>query len=290
VSAATSTQQSMVTVTVLKALVKHFGSSDQVLSYLPAAAAEKVRSCSLPEHFVMQDIVDPRKWLEIIHSSWFLPYLTQLPSPLLRSYLALFPVTVAKSLAQTLGCQEPLPSLSVFAQCVLISHLKSAMQLPATILPFGLLPSSPFTSLFSISEQQLLALIDHLGIYDLAAETKQIVDKQILEKIQHALTSAEQKFLVYCTKQAIMWVPPRLNLKGWDGQKETFRALIQARGLVRLGKATLTENMHFRWYLVHHLDTNRGKALTQHYKQTLDRTLLSYFQKQVLELLERIPA
>lgn len=151
-----------------------------------------------------------------------------------------------------------------------------------------LLPSSALKVLLKIPESSLLILIDYLGLHDLAAETKQVVDKQILGKIENALNPSERKFLAYCTQQLILWVPPKFNLKNWNGDRNTLHNLLHARGITRLAKATITQDPNFRWHLVHRLDINRGKLLIDAYKAPIDRMLISYFQKQVLELLERL--
>ena len=83
-------------------------------------------------------------------------------------------------------------------------------------------------------------LIDLLGMYDLAHEMRQIVDKTLLQKIHGVLSRDQHSFLQFANKQSIKWTPPKLNLVGWDGDAKKLRNLLHYRGLFRLAMSNIS--------------------------------------------------
>ena len=123
------------------------------------------------------------------------------------------------------------------------------------------LPSAPLNSLLYLSKKELIALIDDLAMYDLAAELRQIVETKILKKIYSLLSEEQKKLLKMAVAQRETISFPRLGLDRWDRTEESLRYLLHRRGLVRLGAALSGQDPDLIWYLCHRLDIGRGSAL-----------------------------
>lgn len=272
---------------MLKALIAHFRNDDALLHYLPAPQQAAIRGLELGSSPSFQELLDGKIWIKRIHFSWFIPYLSTLKPQQLPGYLSLFSQGAKEQLQQKLNCTTSDFEPPLFAQLVLAADLKGALEMDK-VIPHPLLPRGPLFSLLTIPKKGLVQLIDYLGLHDLGAETKQIVDKQLLNRIMSALSESEKKFLSYCSKQVIRWVPPKLNLSAWDGEKASLHSLLHTRGLTRLAKATILEDDSFKWHLTHRLDTNRGKIITGSFKRPVEQSLVPYFQKQVFELLQQL--
>ena len=132
---------------------------------------------------------------------------------------------------------------------------------PEDLLPKQHLFPSPMNVLLELPRNKLMVLIDLLGIYDLAADLRRVIDKALLEKIHGALSPHQLQFLQYASSSSLKWTPPPLYLERWDGDKKKLTAALHKRGLLRLAKALFLEDTHFKWHLTHKLDTDRGAFL-----------------------------
>ena len=251
--------------------------------YLPAKERVQMETLSVPKDLQFGQLFSADKWMEPLHYSWFAAFLETLPPALL---LATLPRKQGEALAKTLRSIPEKKSLSPFLRTYLSSYLKDLMQKNA-VLPTAHLPPSDLNDLFSLSKPELLHLIDLLGIHDLAAELRHVVDKMVLTKIYGVLTQEQRHFCHYCSKQPMPWVPPKLNITAWDNEKRSLNILLHQRGLFRLAKALTLEDPSMRWHLCHRLDVGRGQIVIKHMKEKYDPALIPYFKNQVVHLLKR---
>ncbi len=221
---------------------------------------------------------------EHIHYSWYYQPLQHQPASIQSLFISSLPPTQQKELNKMFKLSST--KNSSFINNFVFHSLLKEIQKPG-VLPLPFLPSSELHLLLKIKPNELTHLTDLLGIYDLAAEYKQIIDQSLLKKIESALKEDEYQFLLYVTKQPIKWIPPKLHLPQWNGEKETLRRLIHQRGLARLAKATLKEDPSFQWHLLHRLDTGRAKIIEKSYSQKLDPILIPYFKSQVIDIAKR---
>lgn len=271
---------------MVKALLHRFHGNEDLLRFLPSTIATSVHQKKEIVSIDFPSVLCIKKWVLPIHYSWFEKPLKELPKESLPLFLSLFSSGQATGLCKLLNLTPPTQKPSGFTQLFLSHYLKNKM-LPQSVLPQELIPNSPMSSLLKISQKHLLILVDLLGLYDLAADMKQIVDKQLLQKVQSVLSSEQNQFLQYCSQRPSKWVSPRLGLSGWNGEKKTLETLLHSRGLSRLAKAMAQEEVSYRWYLVHRFDTSRGNILLKELKNPVDAHLVPFFKGQVFDILQR---
>ncbi len=272
--------------TMLKALLGRRGEGLAPLHFLSSKEKEIVDTCSTPEKIDFPALLSIESWMKEIHYSWFYSTLSALSPQSGALFLAFFDSKDAAKLGEMLSITSSSFQPSPLARAYLLHFLKEKM-MPKDILPEPHLPPSPLNQLLELSKDELTHLIDLLGIYDLAAELRQVVDRNLLQEIHAALAPVQMQFLQYASKQPLKWMPPKLNLKDWDKEKKTLQALLHKRGLYRLGKALCREDKSLQWHAVHRLDTGRGEYLMKLFAGKEDPAMITYFKGQVLNLLNR---
>lgn len=273
---------------LLKFLLAASDHKDELLRFFPPAFGEEVEKFTLNTGIDASRLFTVGGWAVPIHYSWFSEILEDYPNPVKPFFLAALTPEQSAGLQKMLsleGKQTILPLLRPF----LLQILRRAM-LDVDLLPAQLLPPSALNQLLALNRRQLLHLIDFLGLHDLAADLRQVVDKELLKKIHQALTADQLQFLQYCSKQPLKWVPPKIGLVAWDGSKQQLNRLLHHRGLIRLARAVVQEDPSFRWHLVHHLDTGRAKIIQKEFYKKQESALLPYFKNQVLHIAKRYHA
>lgn len=271
---------------MLKALISEKGKGKTLLHYLSEKEQTSIDSLNIPEQTDFQALISTDSFLKEIHYSWFLPLLADMPESTLPLFLNLLPPRESDKIREHLKTSKTELSLSPFARAFLHEYLKKQI-IEKDILPEAQLPPSTLNRLLLLTKEELTHLIDLLGLYDLSAELRHVVDKQLLTKIHSVLTPTQIQFLQYAGKQPMKWIPPHLNLDGWDKEKKSLYALLHKRGLYRLAKAVLNEDPSFHWHLIHRLDTGRGEYLTKLFAGKEDPAMITFFKGQVLHLLQR---
>lgn len=272
---------------MLKALLNRFHKDENLLRFLPEKLAGNISNKPKTASVDFPSILSLKNWATPIHYTWFCEAMGELPKQSLPLFLPLFSERQAKGVANILSISSPTSPPSQFSQLYLAFYLKRIMQ-PSYILPLELIPSSKLNILFNISQKKLFFLIDCLGLYDLSADLKHIVDKQLIAKIQASLSTEQNLFLKECSGRPIKWVSPKMGLAGWNGDSKRLNMLIHGRGLIRLSKAIYEENKSYKWHLVHRFDTSRGKVITKELEAASDTHLISFFKEQVLDIYKRI--
>lgn len=265
---------------MLKALLHaaHPNTSHNLYHFLTPSEEETLKALPLPHNPDVRAVLGSDHWLKRVHYSWLEQHISSLPTPTQEKISSLLTPAQKKALGAS-GATAPAPFLALF----LSDYLKKQM-LPEEILPREHLPPSPLTGLLELEKADLIHLIDLLGIYDLAAELRHVVDNVLLGKIYAALTQEQLHFLHYCRKTPMKWVPPKLNISGWDGTSESLRRLLHRRGLVRLAKAIQEEDPSFIWHLCHQLDTGRGQVLL---KTMEGPPMTASFKAEVIHVMKR---
>ncbi len=252
---------------MLKALLNHFHhSEDSLLRYLPPEDAAGVRSQKIAFDNAAVALQQPKDFVEKIHYSWLLPALKKLPAPLHNTLLAVLPEGHSSKLGLLLK-QTPVDTGASFADPVRVFLLNTLYKhvKPAEILPVEFLPQTSLSELANWNKQQLIELIDILGLYDLAEEMRYIIDQKRVKQFYTHLSKKQKPFLRECLHQKEKITATPLNLKLWDGSRRTLERLLHQRGIVRLGKALCGQHPDLLWYIKHILDVGRGAALEKHY-------------------------
>lgn len=253
---------------MLRVLLNHFheGNSDLVLHHLPPEDVQQAVACKVAARDFSPAIAGAGEHLSSIHYTWLAPAFQEMPETLHPFVLAALPQPLASKLGEHLA-KEPVDieltePMKGFFLDIFYNRFKDPQVLP---LPF--LPVTPLSTLGSCSKDQLVELIDFLGVYDLAEEIRQIIDKQVLKSLYLCLSPKKQEFLRLCLHHKDKLSAPKLELDDWEGDKKKLEIILHRRGLYRFGKALSGQHPHFLWHLTHKLDTGRGKALAKYYTE-----------------------
>jgi hypothetical protein len=250
---------------ILRLLLNRFhkGPMDAVLKLLPEETAKKVSSISIQTNNVGAAINVPFDVLKTVHYSWLVKELHELPESILIYLLGLLPFAQATKLKDALKLKNEIPSFSKAVKPFVVDQVFPFLPF-RDAPPFTSIPESEMSKLAWMKKKELVEVIDFLGLYDLAEEVHNIVDKKILEKIYASLTPKKQSYLKKCLRSKEKLVTNRLNLEYWDGDNSKLLKLLHHRGLVRLGYALCGQDAGLIWHITHILDEGRGKKLLRY--------------------------
>ena len=227
--------------------------------------------------------------LEAVHYSWMIPYLDTLAKPDQELLIASLDPIQAGKLRSYYQLSDTLPSLNQVAKNFLQQTLyRALLSNQKEVLPRELLPEHPLTPLLSLSKEELERLIDLLGLHDLAIELKRIVKSEQIKKIKSCFTESERGFLNALQKKKEPLSFARLNLEGWNGEKESLRTILHYRGLNRLAKTLFGSHPSFLWQLSHQLDTGRAKILQKYCTDLNNEQAKRALTDQILELIPKV--
>lgn len=243
----------------------HKGSPEPLLRFLPEPLAEEVRHQESNSSEFSPLLVPSAEMLGRVHYSWLIPIVQKLPARAQASLLRALPAKQAKPLSRHLKIDlhgEPLaPVLQTFMVRLAHQNLPDSKN----ILPIEYLPPTPLSTLAGYNKQELVELVNYLGIHDLAEEIRSVVDTRKLKGVYSCLSVKEQQYLKYCMHLKEKFSAPSLGLEKWGGDCNKMKAALQVRGLIRLGKALSGEHPDLIWHIAHILDTGRGVALSKYY-------------------------
>lgn len=269
---------------LLRTLLDSSSEGERLKEFLsPEMSAEIEEACPLD----VTKLLSQSEWVGSIHFSWFAAPLHALPASVRPLFLALLSPKQAKEVCTLLAFPFSIPSYSSFMRPFLVDEFRKHVFQGVEVLSREALPASDLKPLLSLRRSQLLSIVDLLGIYDLSADLRQIVDRGLLNKIYKTLSEDQLTFLQYSMKQPLKWLPPKLGLLNWDGTKKTLQHLLHSRGLSRLGKALYDEDESLKWHLLHLFDTGRANVIEKIFRQKQDEALTSYFKSQVIHILKR---
>lgn len=231
----------------------------------------------------------PLRWHTPLHYSWFVEPLKKTHDPLRALFMHCLTKEQKAGLEQLISStpssfHPPKPLLFFLSD-----YLKKEM-LSEDILEEWSLTPSPLNLLLTLKRAELIHVIDLLGVHDLAADLRQIVEKTLLQKVYRALSQEQLHFLHYSLKQSMRWIPPKLGLRSWDGNKKTLNHLLHYRGLQRFSRALPDEDLSLRWHLLHRLDTGRANVIQKQLQHKQDPALTGYFKNQILHIAKRYGA
>jgi hypothetical protein len=263
----------------------HKASLESLLHFLPEGELEEVRKQEInsPDFFPL--LRSPIDQISHIHYSWLTPLIQKLPSKTQAPVIRALPLTQAKRLSHLLGLSLRSETLAPLAQHYILNHILKQLPGFSEVLPLSYLPETSLSALRNLSKTSLVDLIRFLGIHDLAEEIRHVVDKKRIKIIYECLTSPEQQYLKYCMHLKEKFIAPSLGLDKWGGDCDKLKTTLQARGLIRLGKALSGEHPDFVWHLAHILDTSRGQSLSKYYSKKAIPNITPALAQQVTNLI-----
>lgn len=241
------------------------------------------RSHLLLENFQSDDIQPlleaPASKLKKIHYSWFAAALKKFPDalqPILAASLTTEQIAGLK-LKASFPIAEPIQR---FSQNELVRLFKID-----EFLPIEYLPESEFKALLDWKKDQLLNLIDFLGLHDLAARVKQIVNREHLKNIYKCLTPKQFYYLKMCLQNKDKVTKPNFPIDPAKVDPKELKYMLHKKGLARFKFALEDQSPDFIWHLAHHLDIGRGQFLLEKNQMTLPPKLVTTLKQQLTTLM-----
>lgn len=226
----------------------------------------------------------PNDLISRTHYSWLLPYIKAFPEELKPPMINALPDAQANGIKKLLKIKPPKMEMTQNVKAFLLGRLYLQWQ-PTDALPPQYLPHSVLSELFSFSKAELVDLIDLLSMYDLADAIRHIVGKKHLKALYICLSEKKQQFLRICLHRKERLTAPKLDIEKWDGSQEQLTAILHRRGMLRLGKALCGQSRHFLWNIIHTLDTGRGNAVSDYYREDPIPSVTSLLVQQVISVI-----
>ena len=154
---------------------------------------------------------------------------------------------------------------------------------PPEILPQELLPTTPLDDLLKFKHQDFVEVITLLGIYDLALELKNIIDKETIKQAFSILSSEHQKFLIFCLKQK-QQKPQKTSKKLLHciSDNLNMQRMLHQHGLIKLSMILSTTSPSFIWHICHILDTTRGNFILKFSSKKASTNVAKILTEQLL--------
>lgn len=262
---------------------------DRLIRYFPPLEKELIQA--IPPLFgnPLEEEIPLQEVLEGIHESWYAPFLRTLPENDIRLFLSALSEKKAKQVAKSLLFSSHrlslMPLAKSFLQKTLLEKVSGDQE---ELLPPSYLPQSSLNALLTLTSPQLQALLAFLGLHDLSFEIRQIIETTKLRQITQCLSPDEQAYLKQLLQQQEPLAFKKMGLERWRGDQETLRALLQQRGLNRLGKALFNEEPSLLWYVSHRLDIELGTALIKLSTDIGSPKAAAFLQEQAAALISHV--
>jgi hypothetical protein len=230
-----------------------------------------------------------KEQLKRIHYSWFIPFLEGFSEHDQILLISSLEHEVQKKLKIAMHLSEEQIPVSEFAKGymhALLLHWITEEQ--KEFLPFFLLPMDPLNALLEFDTNQLIQLIDYLGLFDLAQEMHKVIESTKLKKLYTLFSKKQRMFIQELSQEKEHLHVPPLRLEKWDGNTQKLKNLIHTRGLNRLAKALYSSDKNLLWHIQHALDTLRGNALKKYATLVPDERTKKILLDQVQKVIEKI--
>lgn len=259
----------------------HEGSAEQILSNLPENDRNGIMNIEAKTKNVKSIFIDPLQAIANIHYSWLVVPLQNLPKETQPYVLAALSPVQRTNLSKMIASQfKPLsiPERFKFFFC---NQLASQLGIDK-VLPVEYLPQTPLKSLLEFNKNQLIELIDFLGLFDLAVDVRQIVDKRQLKQVYDCLNRKKQIFLRGALHQIDKLNPPKIGVDQMLGDCKKLEMQIHRRGLVRFALGLSSQHPDFLWYIFHVLDTGRSNIVAKYIKTDENPHLIAAMTAQII--------
>lgn len=277
---------------MLKALLQYCcpGQEQALLRYLTPDQAKTVKELPSPAQPIVVPALHIRKIFGKIHYSWLVPLLEGQARSVYPFYFTLFSRQQAAGLSKLLQVPLEIATLPRYLRPAFMSVLTKQLT-GRELLPIEYLPSSPLNALLRASKQQLVKTIHLLSFYDLAAEMKKIVDKEIIEKVDSLLNEKDRHFLELSLRHPSEEMGQSSEkLLGLLDDPSAFARRLHQRGLIRFAKALSHEDPSLIWYVTHRLDKGRGSDIEKLASNVAKGISLRPYKAQLLDVISLISA
>lgn len=246
---------------IFKKFLESFDKDKKLIKYLTDTEIANLNR--LPSFAKIEDSKFSKESLiDSVHYSWFIPMLNIYSSKEASLFLLVIKKQNKKALQNILDLEDIKNDLNISVKLFFKELLlRSLIKKDDHLLPISFLFESKLNKLLSLSKNQLVKLIDFLGMYDLAKELKFIVEKKKLKKIYSYLKEDEKKFLNKILHYQEPFATKRINIDKYSHDKKKLRNAFHRCGLLRLSYALSLESIDLIWYVCHTLDIGRGNYI-----------------------------
>ncbi|NGX30877.1 MAG: hypothetical protein K940chlam8_00231 [Chlamydiae bacterium] len=224
-------------------------------------------------------------YFDTVHYSWFLEMFQSKSKEYIAFFIAHLPKRISYKIAKHFEIETP--------EAVKNPFLKKIMQkycieksINFSILPKELLELNPLSKLLECTKDKLEYIFNLLGLYDLANELKEVVDKNAILTIQTSLNAQEKHFLNQMISQKSFWALPKQGLSKW--MQSDIHHQLQKNGLVRVALALSGMQKDFIQHLCYKIDTGRASIIQKLVKEEAIVPATKICQNQILELFNLI--
>ena len=265
----------------LRVLINRFNpkAGNRLLNFLHEEDKQAVRDIEIDSTLLTPLLEQPQNGVAKIHYSWIEPLISHFPSSLQPAVLS----SLTSEQKEGLDAQPSLP-LPHFVRIFYLNQIYALLKIDEHF-PLEYLPTTPLSSLLQWKKQELMHLADFLGLYDLAAEMRHIVNRDQLKNIYSCLTPKQFHYLKICLHQKEKIISPKLGLDFSQSNCAKLKQVVHKRGLIRLGKALCGEHRDFVWHLAHILDKGRGNLLLKEYRESPFEKVTPILKQQVMHLM-----
>lgn len=266
---------------MLRVLINRYNpkAGNSLLKFLPQNELQAVTDLDIKSTDLTPILQQPQNSLTKIHYSWIQPLLGKFPGPLQ-------PVAAAALTSEQLaGMQIATPlAISNVVKTFILNQFYRLLKIDEHF-PVEYLPETELSQLSKWPKQQLVNLIDFLGLHDLASEVRQIVNRDYLKNIYTCLTPKQFHYLKVCLHQKEQITSPKLGIDPTKQDCSRLKQVIHQRGLLRLGRALCNEHPDLVWHLAHTLDMGRGNILLKNYQPGAFPKITPILKQQLLNLM-----
>lgn len=257
----------------------HPQTGNALLKFLPQEQQSAIAQVDIRSDDLRPILQHPQNSLARVHYSWIKPFIEKFPERLQGVMLAA--LTAEQIGGMKVAADYPISNI---AKTFIVTKLCYQLKIDEHI-PLEYLAESELSPLLKWTKQQLIDLMDFLGLYDLASEVRRIVNRDHLKNIYTCLTPKQFYYLKVCLHQKEQITSPKLGIDPSKQDCAKLKQVIHRRGLSRLGKALGEEHPDFVWYIAHCLDTGRGSILLKEYQSKVTPKVTSILKQQVLNLM-----
>lgn len=272
--------------TMMRVLVNRFhkDNAEKFLKIFPQEESQMIRDQDVQSDKTSTVFEDPQLFIKNIHFSWFLESFEKIPKELQPLMVASLSEAQARGISKYLQITPAEKPPRKVVKTFLLEMLYKAFN-GTKALPLEFLPPGPLNFLATFKKNDLIELIDFLGMYDLADQIRHIVDRKYLKDLYNCLNPKKQQFLRICLQQKDKLASPKLELESAYGDCQKLEKILHRRGMFRLAKALSGQPLDLIWHISHVLDTGRSALFHRYWEEKQIPGVVSILSQQVMNVL-----
>lgn len=219
-----------------------------LISYLPDNIRNEIEKDGADEQTLPTNLTI-EKIARRVDVSHFKTYLDTLSTESQRLYVTAFPKFKQVQLTGANEVYTEYASKGFSNYILLMLYKKTLKDFP----PPTILPMHPIAALLGDTGISLSTLITYLALFDVVAEIKQIISKEILQNLQDVFDPREIAFMNKIARANKTPILSAMNLRCFNGDATTLRALLEERGIYRFTQGIKNAPAQYHFYFIYFL-------------------------------------